>query len=260
MKTKRIVIISIAAAFILIVLLACVSMFSVRKTEIEFNVAEFADTEEVQETLDGYLGKNLMFLDKEDVIGSLSKYTYLEVVSVEKDYPNVLKISVKERREIYTLEHDGKYFVANEDGVVLNEISKQMAETENRKVIKLTFDGVEVTEITKGEIFKTDDEKLIKAVFEMAKSARLTDCIKEISVNKIAAGEPADVEFLTYTGVTICVQKAETDGVEKINAAFKVYDNEVSDYEKAFDVLYVFRNAETGQIQVTWSDGTSVGA
>ena len=260
MKTKRIVTISIATAFLLIVLFACVSLFSVRKAEVNFGVLEFTNTEEVQAVADGYLGENLMFLDKEEVKASFSSYNYLEVVSVEKKFPNVLRITLKERREIYTLENNGVYYVTNEDGFVLAEKSAEEINSDNRNVIKLSLDGVNVTDMSVGSVIKTDNDELMKTVFEMAKSARLTDCIKQITVKKLASSEPADVEFTTYTGVTICVEKAETDGVEKIAAAFDVYDNKISDYEKAFDVLYVFRNSQTGQIQVTWSDKTVVGS
>jgi hypothetical protein len=179
---------------------------------------------------------------------------------VEKDYPNVLKVTIKERREIYAVESDGEFYVVNEDGFVLSKITKEKA-SNDRSLIELKLVGVEFSEVEEGSVIKISgegNEELLPTVFEMAKSARLTDCTKRITIKKLASSEPSDVEFLTYTGVTICVQKAEIDGVEKVEAAFRVYDDKVSDYEKAFDVLYAFRNAETGQIQVTWSDGTVV--
>lgn len=257
MKSKRLVLISIIVAFFLIVLLSSMTLFSVRQAKVNFAVSEDFNTEEVQELLDGYKGKNLMFLKVDKIQAELEKYHYLEVVSIEKDYPNVLKVSLKERREVYCFNSGEQTYVTNEDGFVLSAVQADYVNN-NRNVINVNLTGVTITEIKEGAVIATDSPELMTSVFDMAKAANLTDCIKQINVIKKAAGEPGDVEFITYTGVTICVQKAEVDGVEKVNAAFKVYDEKITDYEKAFDKLFVFRNADSGEIQVTWSDNVKV--
>ena len=257
MKSKRLVLVSIIVAFFLIVLLSCMTLFSVRQAKVNFAVSEEFNTEEVQEILDGYKGKNLMFIKIDEIRAELEKYHYLEVVSIEKDYPNVLNVSLKERREVYCFQNGEQTYVTNEDGFVLSSVQADYAD-KNRNVISVKLSGVQITEIKEGSVVSTDSPELMTSVFDMAKAANLADCIKQINVIRQAINEPGDVEFITYSGVTICVQKAEIDGVEKIQTAFKVYDEKINDYEKAFDKLFVFRNAESGEIQVTWSDNTKV--
>ncbi len=258
MRTKKISLILIVVAFILIAILSTVSLFYVRKAQVNFAVSEKTDSSEIQQLLDGYIGKNLLFLDTEEIVQALKGYHYLEVVRVDKKYPNVIEVSLKERREVYYFEQDGKVYITNEDGFVLNSYSGTV-QNDNRQMIKLEVKGVNVLQATPGSVLKTDSEQLMTAVFEMAKSVNLTNCIKAIKVDKPAPNELADVEFDTYTGVKIRILKAEESGVNKINQAFNVYDSEVSDYEKAFDKLLVSKNSQTGEIQVTWSDGSLIG-
>lgn len=253
MKSKKFVLISIAVAFFLIVLLSCMTLFSLRKIDTKFAVSEGFNTQEVQEVLDEFKGKNLMFLDVDDVKAQLEQFHYIETVSIEKDYPNVLKIDLKERREVYCLTVDESSYLTDEDGFVLTTVDMSSVES-RRDLIKINLTGVSVTDIKVGAIIATDSLELMTAMFDMAKAANLTDCIKEINVIKHAVNELGDVELLTHTGVIICVQKPEIEGVNKITAAFKVYDEQVSDYEKAFNKLFVSKNVESGEIQVTWSD------
>ena len=52
MQTKRISVILIAIAFMLVVLFSCVGLFSVKKVEVNFAVSEQTDSESIQATLD----------------------------------------------------------------------------------------------------------------------------------------------------------------------------------------------------------------
>ncbi len=256
MRSKNIIVTTIAIAFVLITIIACLAMFSIRKAEVNFAVDKDTDSEQIQEVVDEFLGKNLIFFNTNEVVLALKDFNYVEVVSVEKQFPNVLKISIKERREVYYFEHDGQTYITNEDGFVLNVYSDSTS-VDKDKMIKLDLVNVNVTDLTLGKNMATDCPTLMQTVFDMAKSVNLTDCIKSMSVENPGANEPSDVHIFTHTGVKISILKVDERGEEKIDAAFTAYDEYISDYEKGFDSLLVVDVG--GEIKVTWSGNTVIG-
>ena len=53
--------------------------------------------------------KNLIFLSEDDVYKSLDYFHYMEIVSVDKQFPNVINVKVRERREVYYLDYGNHY-------------------------------------------------------------------------------------------------------------------------------------------------------
>ena len=252
MKTKRLAVILIAIAFSFVVLFSCVGLFSLKKVQVSFSVGENTDTSSVQAELEKFLGKNLLFLDTLDVVESIKGFHYMEVVSIKKDYPNVLMVNIKERREVYEILYGETVYVTTETGFVLNSFSNSEDQAYSRDKITLTFDGVTITDGALGKVLTTDGDDLVGMVFQMASSVNLTDCIKSITLKK--ATEVATAEFYTYTGVKIIVREILDDGVKKIETAFSKYDEGASDYEKTFKTIEVVKITETGEIQAQWSD------
>ena len=260
MKAKKVVVISIAIAFLLIAILSCFALFSVSKVEIAFATGKNTDAHKIQEELDEYKGKNLLFLDVEDVEKTLKQNPYLEVVSVEKDYPNVIKVSIKERREVYYLKHDGMAYILDGEGYVLKSVVPELLEGEREKIelcfeTELGYNNVQVQDLTIGRKIKTDNDALLFTAFDMANNVNLTDCIKAITIDC----NLKNVIATTYTGVKVCVTKAEDEGVQKIIEAFEYYDTVVTDYDKAFDTLIVTKNRESGKIELAWSGNSGIG-
>ena len=270
MNIKKLAVILIAVAFSLIVLFSCVALFSVKEIEVDFAVADDTDISAVQDTLDGYLGKNLMFLKTEELKDALKDYHYMEVLSIKKAYPNVLKIKIEERRETYYIEHGEKVYVTTAEGFVLNVIDKSEY-TGNTEREKITLKIKEINLVDKtekdalisgneiGNTIALSNDEFLGQVFEMAKSVHLTDCIKELKVEKAVLGTVVaakDVVITTYTGVKIRVIKADEQGLEKIEKAFNEYDNASTDYKKTFDYILVLKSEEQdnkGEIIVEWS-------
>ncbi|MBO7345671.1 MAG: FtsQ-type POTRA domain-containing protein [Clostridia bacterium] len=250
MKLKRSLTVLIIALFVLVVTFSFFGIFSIRKVETTFSVSENTAVEKLQEKFDALLNKNLLFLDEQEIYDCLKDNHYMEILSVEKSFPNVVKVNVKERREIYYLECPNGYLVTTTDGFVLRTVST--VPSGERDKIVLSLDGISLLDGTIGKVVKTDNDQLLKLVFEMAKSVNLTDCIEEITVFTMG-GESADVTFGIYTGVDIVVQKADEDGVQKAIEGFSAYDTHANDYEKMFKNILVNKTAD-GKIQATWSE------
>ena len=234
MNTKKLAVILIAVAFSLVVIFSGVGILTIKKVEVNYAVADTTDTREVQTILDGFLGKNLLFFNTDEVEKSLEEEHYFEVLSVEKKYPNVLSVNIKERKEIYYFEFNEKVFVTTADGFVLNSWDKSAFSGEIARD-KIVFDtgDVNIREMELGQIIKTDNDELMTAVFEMAKSVNLSDCIKTIKLSKTLGYENVYVaELDSYTGVKILIDDVLVKGSEKADKIFDAYNDELSDFEK----------------------------
>lgn len=252
MNTKKLSVILIAIAFTLVALFSCIGLLTVKEVRVTFAVAENTDSQAIQNELDKNIGKNLLFLTEEEVIESLKGNHYLEVLSVDKQYPNVINVSIKERREVYLIEHGGKTYVTNEDGFVLSD---NALPTQTRNKIKLELgQGVNFSQIQPGSIIKTDNDELLSAVFEMAKSVRLTDCIESIKIDlQLGEIDKYDVTFNAYTGVALCVWDVLDMGQEKVVNAFRAYDELLTDYQKNSGLIASFVTYE-GVFRVTYNN------
>ena len=248
MRAKKLLVVFLAAFCMLAVLLSCVFIFSVERINVTYAVGDQTDVSEFNETLEKYKGKNLLFVDLEDIKQDLKSFPYFEIEEITKSYPNVINVKIKERLEVYWLESDGVYYTLDQTGFVLK--SETQKPTSNNQ-IQLTFDeNVSFESLTVGEVVKTNEDGLIQSVFSMAQSVRLTDCINKISV---FSKPEKDVSFYTYTGVVITIRNVEHLGKDKAIEAFNFYDN-LDDYSKAFNEIIGFYNEYLGKVDADWSE------
>ena len=123
-NVKKYLIIMIAVAFGAALVVACITLFSVKKVSAEFSDYGDSQAVEIQNDLERLKGKNMVFLSKSEVYEIGDKYPRYEITSVEKEYPNVLKVSVKKRVEEFTVVYADKTFVLDGEGIemTLNKI------------------------------------------------------------------------------------------------------------------------------------------
>ena len=243
MNVKRLSVILIAITFCIVVLISLVELFSIKKVEAQFFVVS-EDVQSAQSVLNDYEGKNLLFLDEKDVENALNSNPYLQIYSVEKQYPNVLRLNVKERREVYKLTDNGKTYILDQDGYVLNDngVSKQ-----GGALIDLSFitfrnnpnltAKISVESGALGSKIQTDNDDIVYKALAIAKNIGLFDCIKAVVIED-CAGE-YDVSFETNTGVKIYVVDLAVDGERKGQVAFNVYNMTATDYQKRFGNIEV---------------------
>lgn len=267
MNTKKLSVILIAVAFTLVTLFSCMALFSVKKVEIEFAVGDSTDLTEVEEKLDAYLGKNLLFLKTSAVEDALKDFQYMQILSIEKQYPNVLKLKIEQRRETYFIECGDKVYVTTAEGFVLNVIdsTEYLGNTDREKITlkvkEISISQGEITEtdakIKDGEIGKVlslSGDDFLSTVFYLAQKVNLANCIKELKVEKIMSGNVVgarDILITTYTGVKIRIIDADVNGEEKIVQAFNEYDNAPTDYIKTFN--YILVSEVDDNVVVEWS-------
>lgn len=256
MKHGRIYAILIATAFFIALVCSLVLLFNVKEVEISYSAFDVAEEKPATEALEGFIGKNILFLKESEAEERLAAYPRFKVANVEKRYPNALKITVEERREVYRFFDGEKTFCLDETGFVLEVKSGELSS--ERDKIKITVSSREEENIkTKiytersGEKIRTSCDELFYSVIKMARSANLTDLIKEITVTDSSEKILKDAVFSTYTGVKIIVSDPETRGMDKMKKAVEVYDEHTIDYYKTFSEIIVVL-ADDGEITATW--------
>ncbi len=254
MRTKKILVIVISVLFCLAVLFSCIFIFSVKDVVVTCTVYGGEKVEQINKSFeDKFEGKNLLFLDTDDVSDMLEDNPYYIVESVEKDYPNVLNIKIKERLATYYIQTTDKVYKTNDYGVVLDWYKKEeFTDKTSREMIYLSLRGVNVTSAIKGEIIKTDCDELVSSIFTMSKAVNLTDCINHVDAVVDQSKTVKDAIFKTYTGVEIWVENAHVRGEEKIVRGFNGYYNNADDYIKISGYINVLMQLD-GEIVVTAS-------
>ena len=261
MNTKKLTVILIAIGFSLVVLFSCVGLLSIKKVDVNYSVsADANNASEVQKSFDKFLDKNLMFLDLDNVRNSISNQPYMEIVSIEKKYPNVLKINIKERKETYRLKDGEKTYILDEKGIVLNDTGELR---QSSKIIDLNFIAfrnapdstlkITVESALLGKKIQTTNNDVVYNTLKIAEKVGLADCISKIYIEDCTGGE-YDVSFETHTGSKIYVVNVIEDGERKCLTAFNVYDTIATDYQKRFGLIESLYVGNQLKIQHTFDD------
>lgn len=245
---KKPLVIMVAIVFLLAIIASLTMLFSVKKVSAEFNVYGDSQAEEIQKELDAFKGRNLIFLKIADVADVCEKFPYYEITSVKKEYPNVIKLTVEKRAEVFKIENADKSYVLDKDGIVLNDEGK----TEfPRNVLSVDIGNLSVVCGTVGAKIETSDDELFYSVLMSSQALKLNDSVKKVEILKSEYGEFRDAVFKTYTGVEITVWNVDIDGESKIRAAFSCYEGE-SDYKKTACYINAYKTAD-GEIVAEWT-------
>lgn len=249
MKTRKTCAILIAAAFVVSAIMSCALLFSVRRVEVKFVVSNGSDVAAITEELDKLKGKSTFTVSKNDAEALLEKYPYYFLAEEPvKRFPNVIVLTVKERREVYRLTYGENIYILDQDGFLL---SVEKDRPQSRELINMTFDGIEITDATAGKVLSVSDSETFNVFLDAAKSVDLTDNVKSVKV--LSATERKEFFFETYTGVTVEIMRADVLGKEQTVAAFESYNNVVNDYFKWTNYIRT-SVTDAGEIDVDWSE------
>ncbi len=276
MKSKKLFIILISVVCAIAIIFCVFAFFTVKKVDVTYAFSEKASQslDDLKDELDGYVGKNLLFTKLDKIKGYIEKNPYFEVESITKQFPNVIRVVIKERKEAYSLSYGEKKYLLSETGIVLAEVND--GDFDTRKVVELKlfeelgvngFWSLNLNSISVGKVINIDQTKSVdnsvsdmdrlNTAFGIARSIHLTDCVKSMSVLK-KEGSGLDIQnketyvmLETYTGVKINIWDCENFGKEKAVKAFEFYDSR-PDYEKAYSEIVALENALTGELYADW--------
>lgn len=255
MGAKKILTIALTVVFCAVIIFSGIMLLGIQKINVDFSVLSYSDSqyvaskqtsEDVQNLLEEYLNKNLLFLDTEQVKEKVKTHPRIEVVEVQKKYPNQLVVQVKERREVYSLidETTSKTYILNEEGYVLADNGETR---QNSNLISFTLENVKIESALLGEKLKVAGENqnvALSTALEIAKQVGLADCIKNIRIKDYTNG--CDAFFQTHTGVEIQVLDIVENGTHKAINGFNMYDQKASDYQKRFGTILAHYTMKDG--------------
>lgn len=247
MKTKKVFVMLLTAVFLFVVLFATFFMFNVRQVRVKYTVNQNKSIESVENCLNKYLGKNLLFLDLEDVEREFSNLPYFEVSEIKKEYPNVITLSVKERKEVYHLVDENASYILNEQGIILNHLEQTQV---NDKNIKVELKNSEITSAEVGAFLKTAHQEYFDLMLDMVSAVEYADSIESIEID--CSKELEKINFYTKTGVTIVINHPLRNGKQMAIEGFKGY-NDAEDYYKSFDTIIV-TCLDSGDVNVFWTN------
>lgn len=250
MKTKKFAVISIAVVFAIVVICSVIATFTLKSVDAAFSVTDVnsARIQTVKDILDKQTGKNLLFCKTDEIKAEIEKDPYIEVVSIVKRYPDTLEVKIENRKELYVVEQDGAYYVLSENGIVLRRSDTYVG---GREYIELDLGAIKATKLKIGEYIRTEDDEMLALALDSAETARLTDCVKKMTLDK--GVEKEDIIFSTYTAVEIVIKKVKDDGAKKTEYALKAYDEETHDYRKSNNQIVAYK-LDSGEIRVVWRD------
>lgn len=255
MNTKKVASIFIAIAFVVVLIFSCAGILTVQKIDVDYKLLSYSNvgiettsymSEDIQKSLDKYVGNSIAFLNVEQMQKTISEYPLVELISIEKQYPNRVKVVLQERREVYKVcdLENNKTYILDEKGFVLADDGKAVQGT---ALIDLTFEHISISSAVVGkkiQIEKDENGQMLASVFAVAVQIGFDDCIKEFKLIDWTDGQ-YDLYSKTNTGVEIqIVDIFNKDGVVlgqdsfeyKVENAFAIYEK-ASDYQKRFGTI-----------------------
>lgn len=107
---------------LVLIILFMTPLFNVRRITVSGN--NVISIEEIDSYIGDLAGENLLKVSEDDVFSRLSKLAYIKNVSVEKNYlKTTLNVYVEEREACGYIEEAGGYFLFDNEGVILAQVS-----------------------------------------------------------------------------------------------------------------------------------------
>ena len=217
-----------------------VSLFTVKDVVCEYSVYGVAKFDEVEKIVSDYEGRNLTFIDVEEIKSRVNSGTIFNVESVEKEYPSTIRIKLSSRQERYAVENgEGGYYILDEVFAVCDVRSGIKNSADELDNVLLTFINVEEPELivkTRADFEGNVALSLVKNVVEKLESPR--DHIISVTVeDKGYKDYYVTVNF--REGVVAEIRKADESTLEKAEKTFERYFG-LSDKDKLSGKIICF--------------------
>ncbi len=227
MKHKKLMVVTTLAIFVSICVFCILSLFTV--SDIKINYTMLKDNSlhlEITDQLQKYEGKNIWFLKTDKIKKEIENNGYLKVVSIKKDYPNKISVTIQERIEVFALFVQGEYYVLDDGYQVIVKKQENVNKEDGVENILLTVELEEfnVSDIKIGRELKIKTHPAFRAMDLMYR--QFEDCRNAVSEIRISATQEKDnyrIYFVMVEGVEIEIRQATDDGENKILRAIEKY-------------------------------------
>lgn len=248
MKHKGLVIILSALVVIAFAILVFVALFSVKDIVVSYSVYGERVTG-VEDVLSEYKGKNLLFVNQDEIEKKLKDNFALKIDWVKKVYPSTIEVGVSSRQERYAISTgQGDYYIVDEEYAVVARRSDTSNFADRLNNVVVTFDVDENPSFAVNSSLDAENKyvKAFETVVEGFSSPR--DVIESVLIYETAEKGNVRITVKMRVGVSIVVYKALDKTSAKIAAAKSKYES-LSDEDKLI-----------GEIQCLESDSGAISA
>lgn len=260
MKNKKLIILYSVIFFLVAFCLGFNAICSISIFDTNYTLSSDEGKREVAEIqlkLNDYQNKNMLFFNEDNVKNIYKDYNYIELVSLEKQYPNVIKIVAVEKSEVYcvAVAETNEFFMLDKDGLALSKKSTNTNRIDGGKNIVLNFDcdinavGDKVLENNK----KFDLVKnIIKYIETQTNGARSVAKQIDIGGPTEITQEGAYIRIFMQEGVSIKITNPTNLTSKKIKKAYQKYLS-LFDSDKLYGEVVVTDNAsDISDVVVTY--------
>lgn len=223
------------------------AVFSVTAVRVEvtaFSSAAKQDALALQEDVNAFVGASTVFLDTEEVRAAAERYPYFCVEAVEKQYPQTVVLTVREREERFAVPAEGGYRIYDAEGFLLGTRTENASRIDGAPDILLNG-------------LTAEDEQFSYA---LDVAAAIDGAIGDVRMNlaSIALNAPtsdrADDYFLLRMseGVEVCLYEPSDAAAEKAALAMEKYAS-LFDEDRMFGRIVVLRDASSGELTATYT-------
>jgi len=181
--------------------LIAVFVFVFRVSQIHVVGNEMYSAEYIRGISGVAMGEHILLCNVEEITANIQSNPYIHVESVTREFPDALRITVKERREAAVL-HCLDYDVVIDDTGYVLELSTSKDYSELLQVLGVTATGFQLSEpIGEKNDFQT---RTLLDLMACLKSQGLEDEIISIDLSN-----PLSIDMLTDSGITVHIGQPE---------------------------------------------------
>lgn len=232
---RKIGIIIIAVIMVAAIAVGVCVVFAVRNVNVTF--LSYPDEDEnlnseiqsvKQGVLDSVRGRVIYSVGEEDVASGLAQEYYLE--SFEKVYPCTLNITVRQRREVFSVFDGENYSVYDDSGKFLRVSDKNLNAVDNAPnlIIEGTNSEAEIKEVA-----------AVCAIFK-SNASSLRSAVEKVTLKKSQTSISTDSDRIIFSlrcGIVIEIQDYGNYTAEKISKAYN-YFGKLSTDQKLKGIIY----------------------
>ena len=253
MKHSRILALSITAAVLVYALLCFVTVFSVSDVTTEYSIYQESEVSKAEEILSSYRGKNLVFINTEEIERRILEETSLKVLEIKKVYPFTLKASFFARQERFAVQReDGSYYILDDEYTVLHTRDTLVNPSDNLSDILIRFTVSDTVTLREKSTLSISDQALydgLKTVVSAFSSPR--DVIESLDIFQMPEEGNYRLNLRMRSGVTVEVYKFTSRTAEKISRGIAKY-NALTDGDKLSGTINCYEK-DSGEVVAVYT-------
>lgn len=222
MKNKRLIILLSIFAFLILLVVLCSTIFTVRENSvsIEWHVSNLDHLKDKEDEIISSIPtkENIMLINKDEISSILeNKFSYINVLKVEKKFPNKVVVHAIEREDQYAIQVNGNYFTLDDQGKVLNKYTKIQYEglSTNKKPMLFSVNGFTIEESTMQIGKKLDIPRVLSVLQSLSNALKHSGFVETYQI--INSFKSAKLEFGYVSTLTLTNSRNIDIVVDEIN-------------------------------------------